>query len=106
MRPSISASNPITLLSVVVLPAPLRPTSATRPSRGTVRETPRSTSAPAIATRTPCITKLSCMAEHRLAHARIGQHHGRLPIGDDEPLIEHQNAPAVALHDVHVVLHE
>src|SRR6266850_2854310 len=107
IRPAMSGRSPITLLSVVVLPAPLRPTSATRPPRGTTSETPRSTSAPWMATLRPArFNMTSDMAQHCSAHFGIGEHGGGLALGDNQSLVENQNALAVAEHDLHVVLDE
>src|SRR6516225_8404818 len=104
--PSRNGCSPITLLSVVVLPAPLRPTSATSPPAGTVKERPRNICAPSIATRTPSSRSVSSMTEHRSPHVGIGEHGGRPAVGDDQALIEHQHALAVAEHHVHVVFDE
>ena len=51
--PARSGSRPIRVRSVVVLPAPLRPISATRPPGGTRRCTSRSTGTPAMSTEPP-----------------------------------------------------
>src|SRR5258708_27798956 len=106
-RPAISGRSPITLLSEVVLPAPLRPTSATRPPRRKTSETARSTSAPWMATLTPARFNMSSdMAQHCSAHFGIGEHGGGLALRDNQSLVENQNALAVAEHDIHVVLDE
>src|SRR5918996_1757122 len=105
-RPPAVGRMPVTLLSVVVLPAPLRPTRPTSPPAGTSSVMFRKMTNPRIVTWSPSTHSMSNVAEHGLAHLGIGQHLVGRAVGDHPARVEDEDAPAIALDDLHVVLHE
>src|ERR671920_87118 len=104
MRPSRSGSRPIRARSVVVLPAPLRPISATRPPGGTVSETPRRTRMPAMSAETPSSSSIGRDPDHLAPHLGVRQHLARRAEGGDAALAPDRDAVGEAGDDVHIVL--
>src|ERR687892_761315 len=105
-RPPAVGRMPVTLLSVVVLPAPLRPTRPTSPPAGTSSVMFRKMTNPRIVTWSPSTRSVSDMAEHSLAHLGIGQDLVGRAVGDHLARVEDDDALGVALHHLHVVLYE
>jgi hypothetical protein len=104
--PPRSGSSPISARSVVVLPAPLRPISATRPPGGTCSETSRSTGTPAMSTRDAL--KPQHGARSRSPRAAPRGPPARRPAARvrRSSLRPDRHPVGEALHHVHVVLDE
>src|SRR3954447_20812780 len=101
-RPARTGSRPIRVRRVVVLPAPLRPISATRPPGGTTRSTSRSTGTPAMSTDTPCSSSMGWFNPNDVAqHGRIFQHDGWRAECGDAALAPDGDTIGEALHHLH-----
>src|SRR5919108_3597676 len=95
--------------SVVVLPAPLRPTRQTTSRGPTSSETRRkiwlaSMNTSTSATLSTPSRRLRSAADHDVHHLLIAPDLGRRRVGDDPALVERHDAVGVAEDDVHVVL--
>src|SRR5438128_12613764 len=89
----------------VVSPAPFRPMTPHSDPAGTSSETARRIGvAPMLTSRRS--TSSTPPPRHMLPDAGVSQHVGRRPVGQDPTLVKGDDAPAVALHDVDVVLDE
>src|SRR5512139_1707821 len=132
--PCEAAHRPMMVLSVVVLPAPLRPSSMVTWPVGTVKSTPCRMWYWPMWVCTPCSTRslsvisapspfegegrvgggrhdsrracLGRQAEVSLLHHRRGDHLGRLAIGHQLPVVQHDDAVGELAHHVHLVFHE
>src|SRR6478735_5561921 len=101
--PARVASRLMIAFSVVDLPAPLRPSSATTSPARTSRSTPNSTRArpyPASRPRTSSIAKVD------LPDARVSAHLFGRTGGDELTLVQHHDPIGVAENDFDVVLGE
>src|SRR3712207_9323704 len=84
--------------SVVVLPAPLRPISATRPPGGTTRCTSRSTGTAAMSTETLCSSSMGRLDTDDVAqHGRILQDRRRRAEGGNTALAPDRDAGGEAV---------
>src|SRR6476659_9128616 len=102
-RPARGGSRPIRVRSVVVLPAPLRPISATRPPGGTTRCTSRSTGTPTMSMETLCSSSMGRLDPDDVAqHGGVGQHLLRWAEGGDAALAPDRDAIGEAGDHVHV----
>src|SRR5262245_51487938 len=97
--------------SVVVLPAPLRPTRQTTSRSPTSSVTPRKiwlasmkTSAPDTLSIRGSSGSLRASSDHGVDDAPVGPDLGRRGVGQDAPLVEGHDAVRVGEDDVHVVL--
>src|ERR1051325_3085136 len=99
--PERASTRPISALSVVDLPAPLRPRRATTSPGATARSIPKRPGErpyPALRPRASSIAKV------HLAHLRVGAHFSGRARGNDLALVQHDDARGVAEHHAHVVL--
>jgi len=111
MLPERGASSPISTRRVVVLPAPLRPISATRAPGATASVTPRSTGAPAISAETPSSRNMRRLlddgADDLALHLWIGQGISAVgPRAAMRPALQTAVRSAKRPDHVHVVLDE
>src|SRR5512138_17077 len=90
--PWTAGTRPIRVRSVVVLPAPLRPISATRPPAGTFSETLRSTGTPAMETETPESSSMALDPDHFTLHGGVREDLARRAEGGDAPLAPDRDA--------------
>src|SRR5581483_3833986 len=106
-------------LSVVVLPAPLRPSSTVMAPEGTVKSTPcRMWYCPMWVCTPSRVSSASAMAGLRagrrcrgdaevgLLHHCRADHRSRLAVGHQPAVVQHDDAVGEAAHDVHLVLDE
>src|SRR5215470_1313086 len=94
--------------SVVVLPAPLRPTRHTTSRSRTSRETRRRMWLAWMNTSMAWTASMSAAAvpapHHQVDHLRVGPYGGRGGVRQHLALVQGDDAVRVAEHDVHVVL--
>src|SRR5882724_924627 len=99
------------VLSVVVLPAPLRPTRHTTSRAPTSSETDRKMWLAWMKTSTPARASIArsvrsgLAADHGVEHSLVRLDRRRRGVGQDLALVERDDAVGVGEHDVHVVLH-
>src|SRR5574343_505786 len=105
-RPSWPSRKPMTRRSSVVLPAPLRPTTATVLPRVSSQLMPRSTGMPAMVVETFSSLSMGSLADHVLDDDRVAQHLVGRAVGGNLAGDPGRQAGGVAAHDVDVVLHE
>src|SRR5690348_15677690 len=108
--PPRGRSSPEMTLSVVDLPAPLTPTTATIVAGGTEKLSPWSTSSDSYPAR---ISVSSSISGVRLRGAEVGADHQRVVLhrlrrarSDDTPGVHHHNLVAHAHDQGHIVLHD
>src|SRR5262245_19530348 len=94
------------LRSVVVLPAPLRPTSPTVAPVSTARLSPRRMVTALIVTVMPSMRSTLSLSENGAANLRPCQNVGGRTIGNDFSVIKCHCPLCVALHNLQIVLHE
>src|SRR5581483_7567072 len=118
--PRLGFHNPMMVRNVVVLPAPLRPSSTVMAPFGTEKSTPcrmwywpiwvctpcSVSSASAMGGPRGCGLRLGCDAEVGFLHHRRADHLGGLAVGHQSPVVQHDDAVGEALHHVHLVLDE
>src|SRR6266850_469531 len=108
-EPELARSAPAIAISVVDLPAPLRPSRATASRGATRRVTSRTTTPapyPAVRCATASLSRVgaSDRAKVDLLHKGIGADLGRSPVGDLDAVIEHRDAFGQRKHSVEIVL--
>src|SRR5438876_2778946 len=105
-RPPRAGISPMTVLSNVVLPTPLRPMRQTTLFAGTVRSTPHSTcDSPYVAsTRSTVSMNVFPLPEVHLEHARIGLHLVDRALAQHGALMEHRHLARDLADELHVVL--
>src|SRR5262249_48967994 len=106
MRPELGRVIPMMLRNVVVLPAPLRPTSATMVLRSTARLRPRRMVTALIATVSSSTRSMLFLAEDGAADVAAREHVCHRAVGYDPAAVECHGALRITLDDLHVVLHE
>src|SRR6266496_1957652 len=106
IRPELRWVNPMMLRIVVVLPAPLRPTSPTMAPVSIAKRSPRRMLTPLIATEMPSTRSTLVFSENAAANLRACQHIGDRTVGNDFSAIECHGPFCVALHNLQVVLNE
>src|ERR1700720_4339505 len=107
-EPPRRGTMPITDLSVVVLPAPLRPSRVTTSPARTSKSTPWSTcDSPYQAWSPATCRRVSLMPDPqvRLHDVRIGGHRRVVALGQDLPPGQHRDGVGEVLHHAQVVLH-
>src|SRR5690242_15326825 len=107
MRPRCGRNRPEMVESVVVLPAPLAPISATISPRRTSTSMPRSACVPPRRTWTSSshsMTALPPLAEIGFDHLGIALDLLGRALGQHPPLVEHQDALAMRHDHLHVML--
>src|SRR5436190_10906659 len=116
--PRLGFHSPMMVRRVVVLPAPLRPSRTVMAPRGTTKSTPcRMWYWPMWVCTPSSVSKGSAMGRLRrtgpgagcdtqigLLHHRGADHLGRLAVGDQPPVVQHDDAVGQALDHVHLVL--
>src|SRR5215470_15393547 len=106
-RPPRTGKSPITALSSVVLPTPLRPMRQSTSPAETRRSTPHSTCEPPYATSsrsTASIGRLAAAPDVHLEHARVRLHLIHRPLTQHGALVEHGHLAGDLSHELHVVL--
>src|SRR5216117_394155 len=104
--PDTTGTSPMMDRSVVVLPAPFRPTSPTMPPAGISRESERRIESPPSLTSRPRRLSMLRPSQERPPHRGVGEDGVGRPGGDDLALVEREHPLGVALDDLHVVLDE
>src|SRR3954463_3841377 len=99
--PANAGSRPMMVLSIVDLPAPLRPSRATTSPAATWSCTSNRTWARPYPPSTCCI---SSIAKVHLAHSWIAAYCRRRPAGDHFSAVQHEHTVCEAEHRFHVVL--
>src|SRR5690606_35728658 len=104
--PAVARTSPIMVRSVVVLPAPLRPSSTVVSPAGTSNVTPckmwnRPMCAPK--SRTSSMLDMLC-PQIRGLNLTVGDDFPRRPLGQKLAVLQHRNAVRDVEHDVHLVL--
>src|SRR4029450_6607493 len=106
ITPLVMGRSPIILLSVVVLPVPLRPTRAISPPAGISKLIPRKILKPLIVTQIPSTYSMATPAPVPLYALQDMLAHWQGAVSDHLSVIEHQAALTVSLHNVHIVFHK
>src|SRR5262249_38537845 len=91
---------------VVVLPAPLRPTSPTMAPVSTTRLSPRRMVTALIATVIPSTRSMLVLAKNGTTDLRACQHIGYRTVGNYFSTVKCDGPHGVALNDLHIVLYE
>src|SRR5262249_33433478 len=108
MRPARGRRKPMIVRSVVVLPAPLRPTGHTTSARPTSSDTARRMWLAWLVTSIASMVSTSACrraaADHRVDDLGVGLDLARARVGQHAPLVQRDDPVGVAEHDVHVVL--
>src|ERR1700730_10254449 len=93
--PDEACHSPMMVRSVVVLPAPLRPSSAVSPPRGTARSTPcRIWYGPTWVLTAESVRSGSGMGDAEISFLHDGRcdHLGRIAVGDERTVVQHDDA--------------
>src|SRR5690349_19481373 len=115
MRPAEARHSPMIVRRQVVLPAPLRPSSMVSEPAATAKSTPCRMWYWPMCVFTPARESSASLAgasstgshsEISLLHHRRGDHVGRLAVGDQRALMQHDDAIGERAHHVHLVLDE
>src|SRR5258706_8520820 len=106
MAPAWNVVWPLIVARSVVLPTPLRPSTASEPRSGTSSATSSRITVSPYPARSPCKCSASAMrlAQVDVAHAAIGRDLVGAALDQHLPLHEHGDATGEAEHEVHVVL--
>src|SRR5437763_13120101 len=108
MLPRLAFHRPMMVRSVVVLPAPLRPSRTVSPPRGTARSTPCRMWYWPMWVWTPDRLRMGsggvCCAKIGLLHDLRLHHLGRHAIGHQGAVVQHDDAGGQRAHHVHLVL--
>src|SRR4051794_11434314 len=117
MRPAEARHRPMMVRRHVVFPAPLRPSSMVSPPRGTAKSTPCRMWYWPMWVLTPDSASMggtSAMRGLRISrsnpqvcflHDGRGDDRGRVAVGRQPPLVQHDDAVGQRAHHVHLVLH-
>ena len=107
MRPACQVVSPISVLTSVVLPAPLRPSSASERPSARLRSRPEKTRAspyPALKTSRRAAQPCASVSEIGFAHAGVGGDFGWRAFHQQAAGDQNGNARREAKHQIHVVL--
>src|SRR3954451_2692578 len=107
MLPSRRGTRPMMLFMVVVLPAPLRPSSVTTSPSCTSKSTPCRMWLSPYQAFSPLIASMASgiwRPEIGGDDVRVAAHAGIVPLGQDLPAREHRDAVAQALDHAQIVL--
>src|ERR1700674_2506920 len=107
-RPAEACQSPMIVRKVVVLPAPLRPSSMVSPPRGTASSTPcKIWYGPMwVLTLSSCSSgAASDIGDTKIGflHHRRGDHAGGLAVGHQLAVVQHDDAVGERAHHVHLV---
>src|SRR5437016_9742752 len=103
--PDSTGTSPMMDRSVVVLPAPFRPTRPRMEPVEISRESDRRIESPPSRTTSPSTLNMLRLSQEGPPHGGVREHGVGRPGGDHLALVEREHPPGVALDDLHVVLH-
>src|ERR1700693_5232532 len=108
-QPAEACQSPMIVRNVVVLPAPLRPSSMVSPPRGTASSTPCKMCYGPIWVSMPSSSNSGATSgigdtEIGFLHQRRGDHAGGLAVGHQLAVVQHDDAVGERAHHVHLVL--